>query len=82
MMAFFEGFIQRFMPYLAELAALQGSSEREYTNVHSVGDIAHTQGLLNALSAELVLETQPVPRSFLVEGIEILGNLIERIIRP
>jgi hypothetical protein len=82
MMAFFEGFIQRFMPYLAELAALQGSSEREYTDVHSVGDIAHTQGLLNAFSAELVLETQPVPRSSLVEGIEILRSLIERIIYP
>jgi hypothetical protein len=32
-MAFFEGFIQRFMPYLADLARLQGSSEMEYTNV-------------------------------------------------
>src|SRR5712664_1216593 len=30
-MAFFEGFIQRFMPYLAELARRQGSSEMEYT---------------------------------------------------
>lgn len=82
MMAFFEGFIQRFMPYLAELAALQGSSEREYTDVHSVGDIAHTQGLLKALAAELALENQPVPRPLPVEGIEILRNLIERIVCP
>src|SRR5438132_11859261 len=28
MMAFFEGFIQRFMPYLAELAGREGSTER------------------------------------------------------
>src|SRR5690242_8253176 len=34
MMAFFEGFIQRFMPYLAELAQRQGSIEKEYTDVH------------------------------------------------
>src|SRR5579863_93262 len=34
MMAFFEGFIQRFMPYLADVAQRQGSVEQEYTNVH------------------------------------------------
>src|SRR2546423_661382 len=34
MMAFFEGFIQRFMAYLAEVAERQGSKEREYTDVH------------------------------------------------
>jgi hypothetical protein len=81
MMAFFEAFIQKFMPYLAELAAQQGSSEREYTNVHSVSDVAHTQGLLKAFSAELSLESQPVPGSSLFEGIEILRNLIDRIVR-
>ncbi len=30
-MAFFEGFIQRFMDYLAKLAVAQGSAEMEYT---------------------------------------------------
>src|SRR5437762_10173242 len=30
MMGFFEGFIQKFMPYLAELAAARGSTEMEY----------------------------------------------------
>src|SRR4051812_17276349 len=35
-MAFFEGFIQRFMAYLAKLAELQGSVEMEYTDVHGV----------------------------------------------
>src|SRR5271163_1907350 len=34
MMGFFEGFIQRFMAYLASLAAEQGSAEMEYTDVH------------------------------------------------
>src|SRR5580704_6165830 len=34
MMAFFESFIQGFMAFLAELAGLQGSAEREYTDVH------------------------------------------------
>src|SRR2546428_1910562 len=33
MMTFFEGFITRFMPYLAELAKRQGSAEQEYTDV-------------------------------------------------
>src|ERR1700678_970046 len=44
-MAFFEGFIQRFMGYLADLAVAQGSLDMEYTDVHGVCDIAHTQGL-------------------------------------
>src|SRR5271154_3374815 len=51
MMAFFEGFIQRFMPYLAELAQRQGSEEQEYTDVHGVCDIAHSQGLFRGLEA-------------------------------
>src|SRR5438045_742560 len=54
-MAFFEGLIQRFMPYLAELASLQGSSEMEYTDVHGVCDITHTEELYRALEAELKL---------------------------
>ena len=36
MMAFFEGLIQRFMPYLADLAAPRGSHETEYSDVHGV----------------------------------------------
>src|ERR1700728_476947 len=47
-MAFFEGFIQKFMPYLADLAIAQGSSDLEYTDVHGVCDIAHTDGLFQA----------------------------------
>jgi len=54
-MAFFEGFIQRFMPYLADLAQRQGSAEMEYTDVHGVCDITHTQELFRALAAEMAL---------------------------
>src|SRR5207244_3747093 len=39
MMAFFEGFITKFMAYLAGLAVRQGSSELEYTDVHGVGAV-------------------------------------------
>src|SRR6267143_856188 len=55
MMAFFEGFIQRFMPFLAEVARRQGSGEQEYTDVHGVCDVAHTQELFRALEAEMML---------------------------
>src|SRR5262245_14389917 len=53
MMAFFEGFITRFMPHLAELASRRGSSERTYTDVHGVVDVEHTEGLFRALGAEM-----------------------------
>jgi hypothetical protein len=78
MMAFFEGFIQRFMPYLEELAVLQGSSEREYTQVHGVCDIAHTEGLLKALEAEMALSPDSrQPAEYLYEGVHLLQVLIE-----
>src|SRR5205809_3540091 len=45
MMAFFEGWITRFMSYLATLAQRQGSTEHEYTDVHGVVDVVHTREL-------------------------------------
>src|SRR5262252_1389497 len=54
-MGFFEGFIQKFMAYLAELAVAQGSAELEYTDVHGICDIAHTEGLFRALEVECAL---------------------------
>jgi hypothetical protein len=78
-MAFFEGFIQRFMPYLAELARRQGSSEMEYTDVHGVCDITHTEELYRALEAELAL-TKPVPPEEAFEGVGLLRTLIQNII--
>ena len=80
-MAFFEGFIQRFMAYLADLATEQGSLDMEYTDVHGVCDIAHTQGLYNALAVELALNP-PEPQRDLFEGVVLLRTLIEQIVRP
>ena len=80
-MGFFEGFIQKFMAFLAELAAEQGSAEMEYTDVHGVCDIEHTEGLFKVLAAEIAL-TPPDPHADLFEGVTVLRTLIERIIRP
>jgi hypothetical protein len=80
-MAFFEGFIQKFMAYLAYVAAEQGSTEMEYTDVHGVCDIEHTAGLFKVLAAEIAL-TPPEPDADLFEGVGLLRTLIEQIIRP
>jgi hypothetical protein len=79
-MAFFEGYIQKFMSFLAELAAEQGSSEMEYTDVHGVCDIAHTQGLFRALDEEMLLNP-PDPAANLLEGVDLLSSLIRTIVR-
>ncbi len=78
-MAFFEGYIQRFMGYLADLAAAQGSLEMEYTDVHGVCDIAHSNGLFQALAVEM--QAYPLqPDVDLFEGVDLLRNLLERIV--
>ena len=78
MMAFFEDFIQRFMPYLAELAKRQGSVELEYTDVHSVCDSAHSQALFHALDAEMALSNEPAEDLF--EGVYLLQALLHNIV--
>src|SRR5207253_7725350 len=78
-MAFFEGFIQRFMPYLADLARRQGSADMEYTDVHGICDITHTQELFRALEAELAL-TPVVDAKEMFEGVELLRALIQNIV--
>ena len=78
-MAFFEGFIQRFMSYLADLAEARGSAERVYTDVHGVCDIAHTQGLFLALSAEMAINP-PDPATDLFEGVDLLRTLIYKVV--
>jgi CRP-like cAMP-binding protein len=79
MMAFFEGFIQRFMAFLAELARRQGSVEQEYTEVHGVCDIAHTDGLFRALAAEMSID--PCERDAdLFEGVDYLRALIQTVV--
>ena len=83
MMAFFEGFITRFMPYLAGLATRQGSAEQKYTEVHGVCDVVHTQELFRALQAEMALTRDPLPpEQELFEGVELLRTLIQRIVQP
>lgn len=78
-MAFFEGFIQRFMGYLAELATAQGSPDMEYTDVHGICDIAHTQGLFEALSAEMAISPLD-PAADLYEGVNLLHALMQTVI--
>jgi len=78
-MAFFEGFIQKFMAYLADLASAAGSVEMEYTDVHGVCDIAHTDGLFTALSSEMMVNPLD-PDKDLYEGVYLLRNLVERIV--
>jgi len=80
MMAFFEGLLQQFMPYLAELAHLQGSHEFEYTDVHGICDIAHTEGLFRALEAESGLSPLS-PAANLYEGVHLLRTLLDTVIR-
>jgi hypothetical protein len=78
-MAFFEGFIQRYMSYLADLAMSQGSSELEYTDVHGVCDIAHTEGLIQALSMEMAVNPL-APDADIFEGVELLEALLNRVV--
>jgi hypothetical protein len=78
-MAFFEGFIQRFMGYLAELAEAQGSTDMEYTDVHGVCDIEHTEGLFRAFSAEMAINPLDTEKD-LFEGVYLLRTLIETIV--
>jgi hypothetical protein len=78
-MAFFEGFIQRFMGYLADLATAQGSTDMEYTDVHGVCDIAHTQGLFEALWAEMAVNPLD-PDADLYEGVNLLHALMQTVI--
>jgi hypothetical protein len=79
MMTFFEGFIQRFMSFLAELAERQGSVEQEYTVVHGVCDVAHTQELFRALAEEMALNP-PESEMDVLEGVNLLRTLIQTVV--
>src|SRR5271168_836268 len=79
MMAFFEGLLQKFMPYLADLAARQGSEDMEYTDVHGVCDIAHTEGLFRALEAEATLSPLN-PGADPYEGVNLLRKLLDTVV--
>jgi hypothetical protein len=78
-MAFFEGFIQRFMGYLADLAKAQGSTELVYTDVHGVCDVTHSLELFRAVSVEMAVS--PIePSTDLFEGVDLLRTLIRTVI--
>jgi hypothetical protein len=77
-MGYFETYIQRFMSYLGDLAVAQGSTDLEYTDVHGVCDVAHSEGLLMALSSEAAI-TPPDPSADLFEGVDLLHTLILEI---
>jgi hypothetical protein len=51
----------------------------EYTDVHGVCDIAHTNGLFQALWAEMSVNPLD-PERDLFEGVFLLRALIERIV--
>lgn len=78
-MAFFEGYIQRFMAYLADLAGAQGSLEREYTDVHGVCDIAHSEGLFQAVTIEMAVNPAPAGAD-IFEGVDLLRDLLQKIV--
>jgi len=67
------------MTYLAALAVAQGSAELEYTDVHGVCDVAHTQELFRALAAEMALNRQERGED-LFEGVDLLRALMETIV--
>jgi hypothetical protein len=79
MMAFFEGFIQRFMPYLADLARRQGSTDMEYTDVHGICDVTHTEELYRALDTEMALAPR-MSEEEMFEGVALLRKLIDSIV--
>ena len=71
------------MPYLADLADRQGSAERQYTDVHGVVDVVHTEGLFRALEAEMLRKPDVVePTPSLFTGVKVLRTLIENVIHP
>jgi hypothetical protein len=79
-MAFFEGWIQRFMAPLAKLAALQGSTEMEYTDVHGVCDVRHSQELFRGVFLEV--ERYPVAEGTdMFVGVNLLSTLIQNIVQ-
>ena len=79
-MAFFEGWIQKFMAPLAKLAALQGSTEMEYTDVHGVCDVRHSQELFRGVFLEM--ERYPVvDGTDIFEGVDLLSALVQNIVQ-
>lgn len=79
-MAYFEGLIQKFMPFLATLAAERGSTEMEYTDVHGVCDVAHSEGLFRAVLLENAINPISAEAN-LFEGVELLSDVFHKIMQ-
>jgi len=79
-MAFFECWIQRFMPFLADVAGVLGSEERVYTDVHGVCDVHHTAELFRALDLEMAINPISADAD-LFEGVDLLRTLIVSIVQ-
>ena len=78
-MAFFEAWIQRFMPFLTDLALALGSTDREYTDVHGLCDIAHSQELFDSVGMEMAVNPA-APHVDIYEGVDLLTSLIHTIV--
>ena len=78
-MAFFEAWIQKFMPFLTDLALAQGSTDREYTDVHGVCDVAHSQELFDSVGMEMAVNPA-APGVDIYEGVDLLTNLIHIVL--
>ena len=78
-MAFFEAWIQRFMPFLTDLALALGSTDREYTDVHGLCDIAHSQELFDSVGMEMAVNPA-APQVDIYEGVDLLTSLIHTIV--
>ena len=78
-MAFFEAWIQRFMPFLTDLALAQGSSDREYTDVHGICDVAHSQELFDSVQMEMAVNP-PAPGMDIYEGVDLLIKTVDKIL--
>ena len=79
-MAFFEAWIQKFMPFLTDLAIAQGSSDREYTDVNGICDIAHSEELFHAVTLEMAVNP-PSAGTDIFEGMTLLTALIHTILQ-
>ena len=78
-MAFFEAWIQKFMPFLCDLALAQGSTDREYTDVHGICDVAHSQELFDCVGMEMAVN--PAASNVdIYEGVDLLTSLIYTVL--
>src|SRR5438309_1001145 len=57
-------------------------AEQEYTDVHGVVDVVHTEGLFRALEAEVRLGPEAPEPARLLTGMEMLRTLIEAVVHP